>query len=43
MKEIYEILTPNTIILIDDGKIKIQIIEQKKDKLTTEVLNDGNF
>ena len=27
--EIYEILTPNTLILIDDGKLKMQIIEQK--------------
>lgn len=40
-KEIYEILTPNLIILIDDGKIKLQIIEQHKDYLITELLNDG--
>tara|TARA_B110000438_G_scaffold228513_1_gene223097 strand:+ start:226 stop:1674 length:1449 start_codon:yes stop_codon:yes gene_type:complete len=39
--EIYEILTPNSEILIDDGKIKLQIIKQTKDTLTTEVLNDG--
>ena len=39
--EIYENLTPNTIILIDDGKIKLQVIEQNVDKLTTEILNDG--
>ena len=39
--EIYEMLTPNTIILIDDGKIKLQIIEQKKDLLIAEFLNDG--
>ena len=39
--EIYEILTPNLIILIDDGKIKLQIIEQHKDYLITELLNDG--
>ena len=39
--EIYEILTPNTLILIDDGKLKFQIIKQKKDSLVVEVLNDG--
>ena len=39
--EIYEMLTPNTLILIDDGKLKMQIIEQKKDSLIAEVLNDG--
>ena len=41
--EIFEILTPNTIILVDDGKIKMQIIEQKKDSLIAEVLNDGKI
>ena len=39
--EIYEILTPNSKILIDDGKIKMQIIEQNKDYLITELQNDG--
>ena len=39
--EIYEILTPNSIVLLDDGKIKLQIIEQNKDCLITELLNDG--
>ncbi len=42
-EEIYDILTPNTIILIDDGKIKMQIIEQKKDSLIAEVLNDSKI
>ena len=41
--EIFEMLTPNTIILVDDGKIKMQIIEQKKDSLIAEVLNDGKI
>ncbi len=41
--EIYEMLTPNTLILIDDGKLKMQIIEQKKDALIAEVLNDGEI
>ena len=41
LKEIYKILTPNTIILIDDGKLKMQIIEQKKDYLIAELINDG--
>ena len=40
-QEIYEILTPNSEILIDDGRIKLQIIKQSNDKLATEVLNDG--
>ena len=41
--EIYEMLTPNTFILIDDGKLKMQIIEQKKDSLIAEILNDGEI
>ena len=40
-KEIYDILTPNSEILIDDGKIRLQIIKQENDNLITEVLNDG--
>ena len=40
-KEIYEILTPNTEILIDDGRIKLQVIRQEESSLTTEVLNGG--
>ena len=40
-KDIYEILTPNSEILIDDGKIKLQIIKQNKESLITEVLNDA--
>ena len=40
-KEIYDILTPNSEILIDDGKIRLQIIKQQNDNLITEVLNDG--
>ena len=39
--EIYEILTPNSEILIDDGRIKLQIVNQKKDLLITEVLDGG--
>ena len=39
--EIYENLTPNTILLINDGRIRLQIIEQGKDFLITEILNDG--
>ena len=41
--EIYEFLTPNTIILIDDGKLRMQIIEQKNDLLIAEVLNNGEI
>ncbi len=40
-KEIYEILTPNTEILIDDGRIKLQIREQENSSIITEVLNGG--
>ena len=39
--EIYDHLTPNTTLLINDGRIRLQIIEQNKDSLITEVLNDG--
>ena len=39
--EIYEVLTPNSILLIDDGRIKMQILEQKNDYLITELINDG--
>ena len=41
--EIYEFLTPNTIILIDDGKLRMQIIDQKNDLLIAEVLNNGEI
>ena len=34
-------MTPNSEILIDDGRIKLQIIKQEKKSLTTEVLNSG--
>jgi pyruvate kinase len=39
--EIYENLTPNSLLLINDGRIRLQVIEQHKDQLITEVLNDG--
>ena len=39
--EIYEHLTPNTTLLINDGRIRLQVIEQNNDSLITEVLNDG--
>ena len=39
--EIYEHLTPNTTLLINDGRIRLQVIEQNKYSLITEVLNDG--
>ena len=42
-KEIFEILTPNSEILIDDGRIKLQIISQSSDSLITEVLTDGEI
>ena len=41
--ELYNTLTPNSIILINDGKISLQVISQKKDNITTEILNDGKI
>jgi pyruvate kinase len=41
--EIYEFLTPNSILLVNDGRIRLQIIEQKNDSLVTEVLNDSEI
>ena len=34
---------PNSIILLNDGRIKMQIIEQNKDQLIAEILNGGNI
>ena len=39
--DIYKNLTPNSILLINDGRIRLQVIEQQKDILKTKVLNDG--
>ena len=39
--KIYDHLTPNSTLLINDGRIRLQVIEQNKDQLITEVLNDG--
>ena len=39
--EIYNHLTPNSTLLINDGRIRLQVIEQHKNQLITEVLNDG--
>ncbi len=41
--EIYSFLTPNSILLIDDGRIRLQVIEQSKDYLVTEILNDAEI
>ena len=41
--EIYEILTPNTNILINDGNIKLQVIEQTNKMIKTEVLVGGEI
>ena len=41
--EIYEFLTPNSILLINDGRIRLQVIEQNKDNLVTEILNDAEI
>ena len=39
--DIFKNLTPNSTLLINDGRIRLQVIEQKSDQLITEVLNDG--
>ena len=41
--EIYEHLTPNSILLINDGRIRLQVIEQNKESLITEILNDAEI
>ena len=41
--ETYEFLTPNSILLVNDGRIRLQVIEQKNDSLVTEVLNDAEI
>ncbi len=41
--EIYEFLTPNTILLVNDGRIKLQVIENSKTSIKTEVLNNGTL
>ncbi len=41
--EIYEFLTPNSILLVNDGRIRLQVIEQNNDSLVTEVLNDAEI
>ena len=41
--EIYEFLTPNSILLVNDGRIRLQVIEQNNNSLVTEVLNDGEI
>ena len=42
-QEIYEYLTPNSILLVNDGRIRLQVIEQHKDHLITEVLNNAEI
>ncbi len=42
-EEIYDFLTPNSILLVNDGRIRLQVVEQKKDSLITEVLNDAEI
>ncbi len=41
--EIYEHLTPNSILLVNDGRIRLQVIEQHNDHLITEILNDAEI
>ena len=41
--EIYEFLSPNSILLVNDGRIRLQVIEQYQEKLITEVLNDAEI
>ncbi len=41
--EIYNYLTPNSILLVNDGRIRLQVIEQNSDQLVTEILNDSEI
>ena len=41
--EIYKSIKINSIILIDDGKIKLKVLSKKKDILKTKVLVGGNL
>ena len=41
--EIYKSIKINSIILIDDGKIKLKVLSKKKDMLKTRVLVGGNL
>ncbi len=41
--EIYEYLTPNSILLVNDGRIRLQVVEQNKESLVTEILNDAEI
>lgn len=41
--EIYKSIKTNSIILIDDGKIKLKVLSKKKDILKTKVLVGGNL
>ena len=39
--EVYGSLTPNSLILINDGKIRLQVLKQDKESLITEITNDS--
>ena len=41
--EIYKSIKINSIILIDDGKIRLKVLSKKKDALKTKVLVGGNL
>ncbi len=41
--EIYEFLTPNSLLLVNDGRIRLQVIQQNKDSIITEVLNNAEI
>ena len=41
-EEIYDFLTPNSILLINDGRIRLQVIEQKKDSFCKNLINSLN-
>ncbi len=41
--EIYKSIKINSIILIDDGKIRLKVLSKKKDTLKTKVLVGGNL
>lgn len=40
-KEIFDVLTSGSVILINDGKIKLEVIKAAKDKIETKILVGG--
>ena len=42
-QEIFEVLKVGSVILVDDGKIKLEVIEAARDQINTKVLVGGKI